>query len=177
MDMKVQQAPASGRGVQWYVARTQPRRESVAFAHLTRQGFNAFLPRIGKVRRHARRIENVLAPLFPSYIFIELALDQPGWRAVNGTIGVVGLVGGGSGMPAAMPGKAMDALLAQCCEGLWQPDRHAFAIGDTVRIADGPFADFTARIDSLDDKGRARLLLDVLGGGLFQCDARSLTKV
>ena len=52
-------------GHRWYVVRTQPHAESKASAHLGRQGFETYLPRYLKKRRHARRVETVQAPLFP----------------------------------------------------------------------------------------------------------------
>jgi hypothetical protein len=68
----------------WYVARTQPRAEGRAIANLEKQNFRTFCPRFRKSRQHARRVENVLVPLFPSYIFVRLDLSRDRWRSVNG---------------------------------------------------------------------------------------------
>ena len=57
-------------------------------ANLKRQGFEAFCPRFRKTRRHARRIDQVLAPVFPGYIFVHFDRERNQWRAVNGTHGV-----------------------------------------------------------------------------------------
>ncbi|MGH9550353.1 MAG: transcription termination/antitermination NusG family protein, partial [Terriglobales bacterium] len=49
----------------WYVVQTHPYAETKAAAHLGRQGFETYLPRYVKRRRHARRVNTVAAPLFP----------------------------------------------------------------------------------------------------------------
>ena len=71
----------------WYVVHTAPNGEARATAHLRRQGFETFMPRFAKLRRHARRTEKILAPLFPRYLFIQMNLSVDRWRAVNGTVG------------------------------------------------------------------------------------------
>lgn len=161
----------------WYVARVQTRKESVAAVHLERQGFPVFFPRLQKVRRHARRIDNVLVPLFPGYLFVRLQLDQPGWRSVNGTFGIVALLGDPKGRPSPMPRSVMEDLVGRCPEGLFNAITKPLVVGEDVRITSGPFADFTARVARLDSRGRVHLLLDALAGGSLHCDGYSLERV
>ena len=49
----------------WYAVYTQPHAETKAAWHLNRQGFEIYVPRYLKRRRHARKIETVAVPLFP----------------------------------------------------------------------------------------------------------------
>jgi transcriptional antiterminator RfaH len=49
----------------WYVVHTQSYQEARAELNLRRQGFEVWLPLSRRRRRHARRIDTVLAPLFP----------------------------------------------------------------------------------------------------------------
>src|ERR1041385_702866 len=76
----------------WFVAHTHPHAEAKATAHLNRQGFEIYFPRYLKRRRHARRVETVAAPLFPSYLFVALDVSVEGWRAIQSTIGVAYLI-------------------------------------------------------------------------------------
>ena len=55
----------------WLVAQTHPRAEERAVQHLQRQGFKTYLPQHLKRRRHARRVETVRSPLFPSYLLAQ----------------------------------------------------------------------------------------------------------
>ena len=75
--------------IRWYVVHTQPQAEEKACWHLATQGFECFLPRVVGIKRHARRVQPVLAPLFPRYLFACFDLDATRWRAINGTRGVV----------------------------------------------------------------------------------------
>ena len=71
---------ASSADERWFVVHTLPHRESGAKGHLENQGYRTFLPRRWKTRRHARKLETVLAPLFPRYLFIALDLNRDRWR-------------------------------------------------------------------------------------------------
>jgi len=64
----------------WYVVHTQPQAETRAAWRLRNLGFRRFPPRINIVRRHARRIIPVLAPLFPHYLFDRFDLDVANCR-------------------------------------------------------------------------------------------------
>jgi transcription antitermination factor NusG len=66
-------------------------------------------------------------------------------------------------MPMPMPDAAMASLLEKYRDGA-PPPAPDFAAGDAVLIVSGPFADQYAKVEALDDKGRVRLLFDILGG-------------
>lgn len=150
--------------VNWFVAETLPRSESLAREQLARQEFACFLPRFRKTRRHARRVEQALAPVFPGYIFVRFDPARDRWRAINGTRGVRRLVGPSSGMPEPMPEPAMQALLARCDGDIMVRRFSSLAVGQRVRLVAGPLCDQIASIESLDDRGRIRVLLQILGG-------------
>ena len=147
----------------WHVAQTLSRAEPLAERHLTRQGFLSFCPRFAKLRRHARRVDQVLTPLFPGYLFVRFDPERDQWRCINGTYGVSRLVGPPGGMPQAMPTNAMEALFDRCAQGLVRQILPAFTPGQQVRLIAGPFADQLVTIEALDAKQRVRVLLDILG--------------
>ena len=70
--------------------------------HLARQGFETYLPRYLKRRRHARRVEMLPAPLFPRYLFVAIDMATQRWRSISSTIGVTQLVCAGD-VPAPVP--------------------------------------------------------------------------
>ena len=67
----------------WYVVHTQPHAEDKAIFNLRRQGFETYLPKYLRTRRHARRTEQVARPLFPRYLFVALDLAVQPWRAIQ----------------------------------------------------------------------------------------------
>lgn len=147
----------------WFVAYTEVTGETRAVRHLRNQGFETFLPRYRKLRRHARRVETILAPLFPRYVFVKLDLDRDRWRAVNGTRGVQRLVSWGE-LPAAVPEGVIEEIAADAdSEGVVALDPDRFRKGDKLRIIDGPLADVTGFFEEMADSRRVTLLLDVLG--------------
>ena len=149
---------------QWVVVHTQPCKESIAQQHLIDQGFDAYLPKFKKTRRHARKVEVVLAPLFPRYLFVSIDLEVDQWRKVQGTRGVSYLIVTDN-RPAVVSSKIVQNLKSQENEDGLVPVESlmAFTKGDRVRVLDGPFTDYLAIFKNMDDKQRVQLLLTCLG--------------
>jgi transcriptional antiterminator RfaH len=157
-------APNLIPGERWFAVHSLAHREAGAAMQLKRQKFRSFLPLRPKTWRHAHRIETRLVPLFPGYFFIVLDLDRNRWRSVNGTFGVQQLVMGGDGRPTPVPRGIVEALIAEADEqGCLRPSGH-LRRGQAVRILAGPFGDRIGELVHLDDGGRIRVLIELLGG-------------
>ena len=156
---------AHAGGSRWFAVHSLPHREAGVQHQLENQGFHTFLPRCLKTRRHARKVENVLAPIFPRYLFVVLDLARDRWRNVNGTFGVARLVMTGD-RPQSVPHGVIEGLIAMTDErGVLRFDEAGcFMVGQKVRILAGPFAEKIGLLQRLDDNGRVRLLLDIMGG-------------
>src|SRR5918995_7280289 len=126
----------------WYVAQTQPRAEGKASLNLRRQGFEIYLPRYLKQRRHARRVEAVTAPLFPGYLFVAIDINAQRWLSIDSTFGVTRLVRDGD-RPAAVPPAIINGLKSrEDAKGLIVLDQQPpFLPGDKVRVLEGAFRD------------------------------------
>jgi transcriptional antiterminator RfaH len=148
----------------WYVVQAHPHCEGKAVWHLGRQGFDAYLPRYEKRRRHARRIETVAAPLFPRYLFVAIDVASQRWRSIQSTIGVSRLVCNGDD-PAVLADAVVDGLRGrEDARGFVRLDpRPRFAIGERVRIVDGIFASSLGLFDGITDGERVAVLLELLG--------------
>lgn len=148
----------------WFAVQTQPHAEMKALAHLERQGFETYLPRFLKRRRHAGRVDIVPRPLFPSYLFVAIDTAAQRWRCVNSTVGVRKLVCRGE-TPAALDAKIIDHLKSQHDEtGYIKLDtRPRFAVGDVVRVLDGAFSSVLGIYEGMTDRQRVAILLDLLG--------------
>jgi transcriptional antiterminator RfaH len=152
------------RSNDWYVAETLPRAELISQRNLRRQGFHCFCPRLRKTRRHARKVDEVLVPLFPGYVFVRFDRHQDSWRSINGTIGVKRLIGASLATPQTMPEPVIDALLARCDDEVLDGFFQCLDPGQDVRLGSGPFADLVGKVVKLEANGRVRVLLDLLGG-------------
>jgi len=160
--MIARKKPSSGNGLRWYVVCARPHAETRAFVHLKRQGFQTFLPLYRKTIRHARQFRTVNAPLFPRYLFVALNLDRDRWRSVNGTFGVSRLIMEGERPKSIRSGVVEHLIVATDPYGLVlaAPDLKP---GEKVRFASGPFAGLVGELLALDDDGRVRVLLEVMG--------------
>jgi transcription antitermination factor NusG len=146
----------------WYAVHTLPFAEARAEGQLHRQGFRTFQPKRHKTVRHARRLNRVEAPYFPRYLFMVLDLARHQWRSVNGTFGVSRLLMRGD-RPHPVPRGVVEALIAAAdTRGILQLGGK-LRVGGPVRLMAGPFAEQLAILDHLDDSGRVRVLLDILG--------------
>jgi transcriptional antiterminator RfaH len=151
-------------GSRWYVAQTRPHAETKASQHLRRQGFEIYLPRYQKQRRHARRIEKVAAPLFPNYVFVAIDMAAQRWLSIDSTIGVSKLVRNGD-LPAPVPQLVIDALKGrEDADGNVQLIRRPrFSPGDKIRVVGGAFCDCYGLYEGMTARERITILLDLLG--------------
>jgi transcriptional antiterminator RfaH len=148
----------------WYVVHTQVQGEGRADLNLRRQGFETYLPRYLRARRHARRTETVASPLFPRYLFVAMDVARDRWRAVQSTFGVSNLVAVG-GDPIQLPEGVVDEIRARESEqGLVRLGLPAgVEPGSPVRLIDGVFAEYKGVFERLADDRRVTVLLKLLG--------------
>jgi transcriptional antiterminator RfaH len=148
----------------WHVVQTHVHAEAKAQLHLGRQGFETYLPRYLKRRRHARRTETVAAPLYPSYLFVTFNPAIHRWRSIQSTVGVTRLVCNGD-MPATMDDAIVKGLKGrENAQGFIELARRPqFVAGDTVRVREGVFSDCLGLFESMGDRERVAILLDLLG--------------
>lgn len=125
----------------WYAVYTRPRSEKKVAATLADRGIHAWCP-LQRVRKHyADRIKFVEEPVFSSYVFVQIRDLERG--LVLSDPNVVNFVRH-CGKPAIIRDKEITAIRLF----LEEYKGYAFQLseigtGDTVRISEGPFADYT----------------------------------
>jgi transcriptional antiterminator RfaH len=152
-------------GRRWYVAHTLPRKETSVQMRLDAQGFENFMPRRLKTVRHARKLRTVDAPLFPRYVFVALDLDQDPWRSVNGTIGVASLFMAQE-RPLPVPVGVVETLIMSSDAEQRLRFLPKLRPGEKIRLVAGPLAEALGVLETLDDKGRVEVLLEIMGSGV-----------
>jgi len=150
--------------MKWFAIYTHPQAESKAAFHLKRQGFEVYLPRFLKKRRHARRVDWVPSPLFPRYLFVGIDIEKMGWRPIRSTIGVSNIVCFGD-RPLPVPNVIIEQLqVFEDEKGFVSFGRNQFfKPGDKIEILQGAFSELTGIIEGMDDQDRVTLLLDLMG--------------
>src|SRR3989338_11141587 len=148
----------------WCVVYTQPQKEDLAFQNLIQQGFEAYYPRFKKLRSHARKVDEVLSPLFPRYIFVRIDTEIHAWRTVNGTRGVVYILSKDN-VPQSMSYSVIESLQSKENENGLVPIEalSLFNQGDLVAITKGAFQGYKAHFEQFNGNQRAMILLEFLG--------------
>lgn len=149
---------------EWIVANCHANAEYKAEANLKRQGFEVYLPRFKTTRRHARRIETVIRPLFPCYLFIKFNKGTTHWRPIRSTIGVKSLLASGDS-PLIAPEWVIEELRQNEDEdGLFSfALKNELQKGDIIKITGGPLAERLGVFDGQNDSQRVSVLLEVMG--------------
>src|SRR5882672_8166637 len=108
--------------------------------------------------------------LYPGYVFIDMVLvdenqrvvEKP-WYFIRDTQGIIGFVGGER--PTPTPPEEINVIKAQVAasEDTEKP-KVSFEVGETVKINDGPFLNFSGVIEEIDpDKGKLKVTVNVFG--------------
>lgn len=106
--------------------------------------------------------KTVQEKIFPGYVLVKMDLNNDTWPIVRNTEGVVGFVGTGN-KPTPLTKKELKSIMA--FTEVTQPTyQTSFAVGDAVKVVDGPFKDFVGSINEINqDKGQVKVLLSVFG--------------
>lgn len=100
---------------------------------------------------------------FPGYILVRMELNDETWHVVTGTAKVTGFVGGQN--PPAIPDDEVAKITNRMEEGVERPKpKVEFEIGETVRVVDGPFLNFTGIVEDVrPDRGTLKVMVSIFG--------------
>ncbi len=101
---------------------------------------------------------------FPGYILVRMELNDETWHVVKDTPKVTGFVGGGT-VPATIPDEDVAKITARMEEDVERPKpKVAFEVGETVRVVDGPFLNFTGVVEDVKpDKAKLKVMVSIFG--------------
>ena len=88
--------------------------------------------------------------VFPSYIFVEMIVNEKSWFIVRNTPKVTGFLGssGKGAKPVPVPQDEMDRILKQA--GLVEKQEYQFEVGEKLNVISGAFAGHTIEVVSVD---------------------------
>ena len=120
----------------WYAVYTRARHEKCVADQCRQRGINAFLPLYRVQRQWKERRANVLLPLFPSYVFVQIAFNDR--LRVLGLPSIVSLVSFNN-VPAEVPEPQIESLKRAISLGRAEPHFYLRS-GRRVRVTSGPLA-------------------------------------
>ena len=135
--------------------------------HMEGEIFDVVIPMEDVVEIKGGRKVTVPKKVFPGYILVRMYLTDDSWFAVRNTPGVTGFVGSGT-KPVPLSRREVERILGVKKEEAvgkaaprFQP---AWGVGETVRVVDGPFADFNGVIEEINlDQSKVRVLVNIFG--------------
>jgi transcriptional antiterminator NusG len=100
---------------------------------------------------------------FPGYVFVKMEIDDEVWYAIRNTPKVSGFVGGAK--PSPLLDSEVDAIVRQMKETSERPQpKVLFEPGESVRIIDGPFSNFTGVVDNIyPEQGKLKVMVTIFG--------------
>lgn len=127
----VEQAESS-----WFAVQTRPRHEKKVAHSLQEKEIKAFLPLFSSTHCWSDRRRVVHAPLFPSYLFVQISDTQDMRVPILRTTGVLGIVGN-RGIGATIPEEQIQAVQAILEQGIPFTSFPFLNAGQRVRIRGG----------------------------------------
>jgi transcription termination/antitermination protein NusG len=174
-------APAdeSAEGRRWYVIHTYSGYENKVKKNLEsriesmdvrEEIFDVVIPTEDEVEIRDGQRRTVSRKLYPGYVMVQMIELHEGdeasnkaWYVVRNTPGVTGFVGSGN-KPVPLDEGEVKSILRTMRSEEGPKVKVSFQVGQTVRIVDGPFADFSGQVDSIDpSKGKVRVLVSMFG--------------
>ena len=102
--------------------------------------------------------------IYPGYVLVELDMDDDLWHAVKNTPRVTGFVGGGNS-PVPLTADEVNSILYRQASSADRPrPAMTFEKNESVRIVDGPFANFSGKVDEVNsERNTLRVLVTIFG--------------
>ena len=126
------------------------------------------MERVAEVRNGKKTVTS--RKLYPGYVFIHMLLldenqrviERP-WYFIRDTPGIIGFVGGDR--PSATPSEEIETIKAQMSDSEdHEKPKVNFEVGETVKINDGPFLNFSGVIEEIEpDRGKLKVTVNIFG--------------
>jgi transcriptional antiterminator NusG len=102
--------------------------------------------------------------VYPGYVLVEMEMNDELWHAVKNTPRVTGFVGGGNA-PVPLSADEVNQILYRQASSAERPrPKMTFEKNDSVRIVDGPFANFSGKVDEVNpERGTLRVMVMIFG--------------
>jgi transcriptional antiterminator NusG len=161
----------------WYVVHTYSGYENkvrsnmgnvVASRGIEDRVFEVVIPMEDVVEFKGGKKITVQKKVFPGYLLVRCDLDDDTWGAIRNTPGVTGFVGPGT-KPTPLSRREVENILQVKVEGVEATSKRSrprleYEVDETVRVKEGPFADFSGQIAEInEDQLKLKVLVNIFG--------------
>lgn len=159
------------QGKNWYVLHTYSGYEDAVAQNLKQRIeslgmedkiFNVLVPKEKKIKIKSGKRVTVEEKIYPGYVLVEMIVTDDSWYVVRNTPRVTGFVGSGT-TPVPVSGKEIEILQKRI--GVEEPTyKIDVAIGDPIKVTDGPFKDLDGKVSAIDEeRGKVTVLVSMFG--------------
>lgn len=164
---------SSGPAKNWYIVHAYSGFEQkVAESLRTRSEAFGFADRLGQILipteevvelRNGKKVTSKRL-LYPGYVLVEMEMDDELWHAVKSTPRVTGFVGGGT-KPVPLTADEVNSVLYRQAHSAERPrPKLSFEKNETVKIIDGPFTNFSGKIEEVNtERNTLRVMVTIFG--------------
>jgi transcriptional antiterminator NusG len=169
----VESAVPEGPAMNWYIIHTYSGFENkVAESLKARASAYGFMDKVGQVLipteevvelKNGKKVTSKRL-LYPGYVMVQIAMDDELWHQVKNTPRVTGFVGGGN-TPVPLSADEVNAILYRQASSAERPrPKMTFEKNENVRIVDGPFTNFSGKIDEINsERNTLRVMVTIFG--------------
>jgi transcriptional antiterminator NusG len=163
----------------WYVVHSQSGYEKKVTANLNariqsmnmeEKIFEIVIPMEEVVEFKNGRKQTVQKKVFPGYLLVRCIMDDESWYCVRNTPGVTGFVGQSrqGQKPTPLSRREVQTFLSAKGDGQETSNRKKpkldYEVGESVRVKEGPFADFNGQIAEINaDHMKLKVLVNIFG--------------
>jgi transcription termination/antitermination protein NusG len=163
----------------WYVVHTQSGYEKKVTANLHARIqsmnmedkiFEVVIPMEEVVEFKNGRRQTVQRKVFPGYLLVRCQMDDESWYCIRNTPGITGFVGQSrhGQKPTPLSRREVRTFLAAKGDGAEQAAKPKpkldYEVGESVRVREGPFADFSGEIAEINaDHLKLKVLVNIFG--------------
>jgi transcriptional antiterminator NusG len=169
----VEQPAEAASPKNWYIIHTYSGFENKVQESLrTRAEAFGFADKIGQILipteevvelRNGKKVTSKRL-VYPGYVLVEMEMNDALWHEVKNTPRVTGFVGGGNAPVPLSPEEVNSILNRQASSAERPRPKMTFEKNDPVRIVDGPFANFSGKVDEVNpERGTLRVMVTIFG--------------
>jgi transcriptional antiterminator NusG len=176
-EIKNAQEPLLAKGdtpdFKWYIAKAQTGQENKVTKSLKERIVNhkmteffadILVPEETLVTTAGGKKKTIKKKFFPGYVLIKMIMNDKTWHLVKSTDKITGFVGGTLDKPAPITNEEAAYMTSQMEDGFKKPRTTVnFSEGESVKVIEGPFANFVGTIEAVSDKGKVKVNVSIFG--------------
>lgn len=172
-DHVVELAKGDTPDFKWYIAKAQTGQENKVTKSLKERIVNykmtelfaeVIVPEETVITTANGKKKTIKKKFFPGYVLIKMIMNDKTWHLVKSTDKITGFVGGTLDKPAPITNEEAAYMTSQMEDGFKKPRTSVnFTEGESVKVIEGPFANFVGTIEAVSDKGKIKVNVSIFG--------------